>query len=236
MGHGILVISPEGLKYSPGNLKENDENSGQVTAILEKPEKGNLLISTAGAGVFSIDPATRSIKQELSITGANEFYSLAKTGNDIWAAAGLEGLWHSDLSGWAKYNAQELAGLNVAGVFALSDKKVLVGTDDGAFILDPETGRLSPLTIPEELIPYPVVAAAEKGNRLWLGLSGHGALIYDRGIITGYGSGPKEPGNLVYDIEINPTDSSVWFAGWDGISVFDHQRWRKLGRAHGLPP
>ena len=234
MGNGIMIFSRDGSVYSSGFLKENDQNSGLITSVLELTEKGRLIVSTAGAGIISIDLTRHKMTPELNLPGANEFYGLAKTDKTLWAGGPqTRDCGKKTVSGWSKFEATELEQLNIAGVFALSDQTLLVGTDDGSFLIDPEKGTLSRLSIPEELTPYPVVAAVEKESRLWLGLSGHGALIYDRKVVTGFSGGAKEPGDLIYDIEINPSDSSVWFAGWDGISIYDRHRWRKLGRAHG---
>jgi serine phosphatase RsbU (regulator of sigma subunit)/ligand-binding sensor domain-containing protein len=234
-GLGVWYNSPEGWTNWRAGSGASELSHDDISCLAFDSTSGTLWAGTAGGGACVLRDGNWQ-RFELPLgEGSEEIYCLTLDSEGrVWIGTVGAGAGYRDGTGWHVASLGIQPGSMAVSVTPLEGENLMLGTDEGSFILDRALNIRQPLPLPEEIAPYPLISATEAHSRLWLSPSGQGLYLFDRAVVSRYDTEQGLPDNNVYHIT-QSTDSRIWCATWNGVGIFDGRYWAHIGRRHGLP-
>ena len=195
------------------------------TYTFESDVAGGLWVG--GSTLLYLDARSGAVRRQIALDSLAGFNTLTALHRDVegrlWIGAEKRGLWRLDTPE-GEVRAVEIAGLEAVSVWDLheaADGALWLGTSDGLFHLDPETGQL---TAHAAALPASTVyGVLRDGDALWLS-TGRGLAQYhpNSGALRLYG---EDDG--VRTVEFNrraihrSADGRIHMGGMQGLTSFN---------------
>ena len=234
-GAGVWRLDQSGWQ----NWRMEGDSAGltgnDINAMVYDPTASQLWAATAGGGVCRYAGGVWESFPEPLGPGSDEVYTLALDSDGlVWAGTVAAGAGFWDGRRWRKAPLPLPENEGVVNITVLSGGDLFFGSTAGSYVYSRLSGDWLRLPVPEELAPYPVISAAESAGRLWLSPSGQGLYLYDRGVVSRYSTENGLPSDIPYHIA-GSKDGRIWVCTWNGIGIFDGQKWTRMGLRDGLP-
>jgi ligand-binding sensor domain-containing protein/serine phosphatase RsbU (regulator of sigma subunit) len=245
-GGGVFRLSTTNdnpvLSRFPGHaeLGSLDVNS------IYKDNAGNFWIATNGSGLFEIRVSQKGdlIESEAhynvssGLAGENIRTVFQDREQNIWIGYYGEGLSLLSSNAFSFYAPSALPGVNSIIYLSEVNDKYLLGTPDGYFIFNPETGKSETFINLKPLVQYEILSfLLDKDNKLWIGTKGGG--LYQKNLNGGITLFFRSNNNSLDNINHITSDGrNLWLSTLDGVVVIAVNTGRTIKRyttVDGLP-
>ncbi len=237
-GRGLYALTADGREL---HFAADDKGPLEHPVIysLLQDRSGILWVGTNGGGLHKVNPRKRNYlrfshdPQDPDSLGLGKINVIHRdqTGK-LWMAVNNVGLYRYDENQDAMIayrhapdTPMTLPHSNVSAVLDLGEGRLLVGTNGGLALYQPEVDAFVPWDVlPSERLIYSL--ALVDGRQLWVGTYNHGVYRYD--MLTSElehfphvpGDPASLPNNLVYAI-LPDSQGRVWIGTNDGLSRWD---------------
>lgn len=200
--------------------------SPDVNSIF-RDKTGSYWISTNGSGLYEITISGKGdlIKSETcynvssGLAGENIRTVFEDREENIWIGYYGEGLSLLSSNAFSFYAPSAHPGANNIIYINQVNNKYLLGTPDGYFIFNPETGKSETFQNLKPLVQYEILSfLLDKDNRLWIGTKGGG--LYLKNLNGGITLFSRSYNNSLDNINHIASDGeNLWLSTLDGVIV-----------------
>lgn len=226
-GNGIIPFNTDDRKF----LETIDVGNNVVTSI-SVTDRNNILVSTDGEGIFLYSPADNVVREHISTlkeTGrlslrSNSVYStLIDNNGQLWVGYYQSGVDYTPRNN-ASITLYSYPGLPDLGRMAVRSLAIagnsrLIGTHEGLFFVDEESGNVRHIRKPE-IKSNLIFCVTYWGGYFYVGTYHGGMYVFDpaSGTVRKFGP-PEMEGESIFDIEVD-ANGCLWVGTSSGVYCF----------------